>query len=48
MALDTCNDGMALRGAGRTDTIAACTECEYAANVERAAVLWGGRACTSA
>lgn len=28
------------------DTIAACTACEYAANVERAEVLWQGTACT--
>ncbi len=28
------------------DTIAACTECEYAANVERAAVVWKGSICT--
>ena len=28
------------------DTIAACTECSYAANVERAEVVWNGTPCT--
>lgn len=28
------------------DTIAACTACQYAANVERAEVVWKGKACT--
>ena len=28
------------------DTIAACTECSYAANVERAEVVWNGIPCT--
>ncbi len=28
------------------DTIAACTACEYASNVERAAVIWKGEPCT--
>lgn len=28
------------------DAIAACTACDYAANVERAAVVWQGTACT--
>ncbi len=30
------------------DTIAACTACDYASNVERAAVIWQGEACTLA
>lgn len=30
------------------DTIAACTACTYAANVERAAVVWQGETCTAA
>ncbi len=29
------------------DTIAACTECGYASNVERAAVIWTGEATTA-
>ncbi len=29
------------------DTIAACTACEYASNVERAAVVWQGDVCTA-
>jgi prolyl-tRNA synthetase len=29
------------------DTIAACTACQYAANVERAAVTWQGTVCTA-
>lgn len=29
------------------DTIAACTACTYAANVERAKVLWQGETCTA-
>ena len=28
------------------DTICACTQCDYAANVERAEVLWKGTPCT--
>ncbi len=28
------------------DTIAACTACSFAANIERAAVLWQGEVCT--
>lgn len=28
------------------DTIAACTACDYAANVERAEVIWKGTVCT--
>ncbi len=28
------------------DTIAACTACDYASNVERAAVVWQGSVCT--
>ncbi|HJA79271.1 MAG TPA: proline--tRNA ligase [Candidatus Desulfovibrio intestinavium] len=30
------------------DTIAACTACQYAANVERAEVVWKGTPCTEA
>ena len=30
------------------DTIAACTACEYAANVERAEVKWQGKTCNDA
>ena len=29
------------------DTIAACTSCQYAANVERAEVVWKGEPCTT-
>lgn len=29
------------------DTIAACTACTYAANIERAKVLWQGESCTA-
>ncbi len=29
------------------DTIAACTACTYASNVERAAVIWQGEMCTA-
>lgn len=29
------------------DTIAACTACTYAANIERATVLWQGESCTA-
>lgn len=28
------------------DTIAVCTQCQYAANVERTEILWKGTACT--
>ena len=38
-------DDMVLAETGE-DTIAFCHHCDYAANVERAEVVWNGKPCT--